>query len=341
MVEASFLIAVGLVMANLLVVVVLGTRRRWLAREEALRGEHDARMRPLALRLIDGETPDLRGLGQRDARSLAAILTRYGRQLSGTARDRITFFFESYGHAERERRKLRSLRMWRRAAAAYALGDMGATSATPDLIASLSDSSADVRASAARSLGRLHAAEAVVPLARSLATGSVPRAVASRALLAIGPAAAPELRRLLDSEEDQERASAAELLGLLGDVSSAAGVARLLSDPSPNVRARAALAVGRLGSTRSAGPLRAALDDPVASVRIAAARSLGAVQDREAARALLAIAQRDEPDAARVAAQSLARLAPDLLRAAARRPDASPSLLEAADQLEMGVVQAA
>ena len=49
----------------------------------------------------------------------------------------------------------------------------------------------DVRAAAARSLGRLVAPEAATPLVRALVDGTVPRAIAFRALLDVGPGRFP------------------------------------------------------------------------------------------------------------------------------------------------------
>ena len=86
MIQALQIGALVLAAANLLVLAVLAIRRASLARAETRAQQAQDRMREIALALVDGEPVELGGLGDDDARGLAALLARYGRLLTGTAR---------------------------------------------------------------------------------------------------------------------------------------------------------------------------------------------------------------------------------------------------------------
>ena len=330
-------VASATVAVTVLFVVALGTRRLSLARADRGRLRVDERVHPLALAVIDEDDPDLPELSDADVRAMGAIVGRYARRVTGTSRARVAAFFERRGDVGREIRKLLARQAWRRAAAAYTLGDFGSSRAVPELSASLGDRDRDVRAAAARSLGRLGAPEATRPLVHALAERTVPHAVTGHALLEIGPAALPELKALLEATVETTsvgiatRSIAVELIGLLGSLVDAPTVSRQLRDPSADVRAAAARALGRLGADEEAAALRAALEDRIPFVRAAAAEALGAIRDGEAVPALLLQAQSDGFEPAQAAARALATIAPRELQAAAAAPDASPHVVEAAD----------
>src|SRR3954465_4624517 len=92
-------LAVGvLVLAALsvLFLVVLALQRVRLGVSERWHTELEARLRPLALALVEeGRMPG--GLPPRAAAELAVILGRYGRRLRGDASARIAAFFEDSG----------------------------------------------------------------------------------------------------------------------------------------------------------------------------------------------------------------------------------------------------
>jgi HEAT repeats len=322
--------------AAVLFVAVLAIRRVQLARGERRRAAAETRLRPVALDLLAGEGGDIEPLGQEEVEVLAGLLGRYSRQLSGTATAQVAAFFERGGGLERELGTLRSRRAWRRATAAYALGDMGSDAAVPALVAALADPKREVRSAAARSLGRLGAVEAVEPLVYALVGTGIPRAVAGQALLAIGAAALPSLRSLEARAEAEVRAFAVELVGLLGDASDGPLLIERLRDSSAEVRAKAARALGRLGAEEAAAELRAALVDRIPFVRTAAAFALGMIDDREAVDALLEQARGEHFDLARSAAQAVARIDPERVSAAAQTAHAGTHVLEAADLLALG-----
>jgi HEAT repeat protein len=320
----------ALAAAGGIVVATLVVRRLLLARETRRREETAVRLRPVALAIVDGEAPETRP-EPAEAIVLADLLRRYGRRLTGASRDRIGAYLEASGAVNEALRELRSRRSWRRAAAAFALGDMGSQRAAEPLLEALDDSERDVRAAAARSLGRLGVLAAVEPLVAALAQVSVPRVVAAQALVAIGEAAAPRLAALLDADDADIRRAALDVLGLIGSAADSAHAAASLSDGSAEVRAAAARALGRLGGRAGSEELQRALGDRVAFVRAQAANALARVGDRSAAPALVGLARTDEYAPARAAAYALSALDPRLLATEAEKPDASQYLLEACD----------
>ena len=209
------------------------------------------------------------------------------------------------------------------------------TRAIPDLLTALDDRSADVRAAATRSLGRLSATAAVEPLIGAAVEGRVPRSVTGAALLEIGPAAVPDLLVLLTHPDPHFRVHAADLVGLLGSADAADALLPRLRDASAEVRAAGATALGRLGAGTGHDELIVLLDDRVPFVRAAAARALGQIGGESAATALLEIARHDEFDPAAEAGRALARIDPELVLTSSKEPDAGPHLREAADRLAL------
>ncbi|MDA0183136.1 HEAT repeat domain-containing protein [Solirubrobacter phytolaccae] len=345
MIELLQLFGAALSVLALATMFVLVGRRVALSRRERRRARLEAELRPVALALVDGEEVDLPRLGTAEARALAAILGRYARKLRGEPRERIATFFEERGDVQRELRRVRSRRSAQRAAAAFALGDMGSDSAIEALIGALDDRARDVRSAAARSLGMLEAEAAVPRLVGSLAEHEVPRAIAGGALLAMGSRAAPGLRSLLDADEPAVRANAIELLGFTGDASDADRLDAALREDHAiaasrwrefaEVRAAAARAQGRIGTRRAAGGLRAALNDPAPFVRTAAAHALGRIGDRDAFDALARQAGDDLYDPAQAAAQALAAIDPVRAMRLGGDEGASPHLAEAAALAEL------
>jgi heme exporter protein D len=323
--------AAALTVASAVLVCVLVLRRAAVARADERRRQAEERLRPFVLALVSGEEPPTPVVTDEDASVVALMLARYARQLAGSAHGHVATFFERHGYLDRELSHLRNRRAWKRAGAAYALGDMGSQRAIEPLLAALADDSRAVRAAAARSLGRLGAVAAVEPLVEALVRKRVPRAVAGQALLTIGPASLPHLRGLARHPEADMRAVVIELIGLLGHASDASLVSERLRDSAAEVRAKATRALGRLGAAEAAADLRAALDDRIPYVRATAAIALGMIGDRAAAPRLLVQAREDQFDPAQAAARALARVDTPLLWDAARRLGQGPHVAEAAD----------
>src|SRR5262249_26215332 len=163
------------------------------------------------------------------------------------------------------------------------------------LLQALNDRDPDVRLAASRSLGRLRSRKAGAPLLHALAHGSVPRAVATGALLAIGASCLPAIRDLLDHPEGHIRSDAVDLLGLLGNPADSERLQLRLVDPVAAVRGRACEALGRLGADDAKPSVEEALLDRALDVRVSAARALAQVGDSSSAPFLIRIAQDDVP----------------------------------------------
>jgi HEAT repeat protein len=312
-------------------VTFLATRVLVARRERVVRAARE-RMRPVALEIVyEDERPDLSGLDTQELEALSTLVERYGKRLRGDSRTLLAEFFEASGAVERQRDTLRRGRGWKRATAAFSLGDMGAASAVPDLITALDDRDQAVRIAAARSLGAIGATEAVPPLVDSLSSERVPWLMGGHALISIGSASAPALREHAADESSPLRARAIELLGFVGDAGDASALLGALSSESSDLRERAARALGRLGARDAVEALRHALADPVPAVAAAAAASLGAIGDRGAVDALLELARTGRHDPARAAAQAAASLDPRRVDLAANEPGAGDHLGEAAD----------
>lgn len=315
----------------MLFIAVLIGRRIQLARIERRESDAEARLLPLALELVEGARDKPPKLSRRDQITLASVLGRYSRMLKGDARVHIGAYFRGSAALRHELAAIDSRSSWRRATAAYVLGDMAAESAFPALLETLDDDEREPRTAAARSLGRLGSVAAVEPLVRALAGKTVPRAVAAQALLDLGQPALPSLRGLLQSDDAPTRAVAAELIGLIGDAGDAERLGAALHDASAEVRAKAARSLGRVGASVAAESLRAALGDRVPFVRVAAARALGEIGDRDAVPLLLAQARNDRFECAHAAAVALLVIDPEIVVAAAAQPGAGAHLHEAAD----------
>jgi HEAT repeat protein len=328
-VPALQLASLALALGAVLTLAVLIARRSFLARAERRSSAAETRLRPLAIAIVEGEPVELT-IGDAEASILAEIVSRYSRALQGDSRVRIAAFFEQQGQVERELGRLTHRRGWRRATAAFALGDMGSARAVPQLIAAMDDRDREVRTAAARSLGRLDAVSAAPRLVEALASGAVPRAVAGQALIAIGPAAATELHPLLSSPDESMRRAAAEVLGLIGGGAEAPLLAAAAMDPAAEVRGAALRALGKVGGKAESGVVREALDDRVPFVRTAAAHAAAGMGDRAAVPALIEQARSDGYDPALAASRALSALDPRGLIEAAERDQAGPFLRQAA-----------
>ena len=225
-----------------LVLVLILERSRYRAHQQHLVAIAE-RLRPAAIDLVDAdddeaEAPVLTGT---EARVFAELLAHYSRVLRGEAGDRIGAYFEASGAVDGLRRQLRSRRVRRRVQAAFELGDMASKRPVPELLRVLVDPSVDVRAAAARSLGRLGATAAVVPLIDASVVQRIPRSVTGAALLEIGAPAVPNLLAVLDHPDPRFRAYAVDLVGLMGSAADAESLPDRLRDPSSEVRASARL----------------------------------------------------------------------------------------------------
>ncbi len=324
--------AVALSACSIAMLAVLVTRRWELARRARHRRQVEDRLRQVALELLHAGIEPPVELSVEEKETLADLLGRYARTVRGPTHDHIVAYFGREGLIERELSVLAGARQaWRRATAAFRLGDIGSVGAAPALIGALSDKDRYVRIAAVRSLGRLRAPEAGPALVAAGAEGRAPEGLVRWALLQLGAPALPELRSLLSSPSDRERAAALQLIGLLGGPADAGEAESRLRDGSSLVRTQAARALGRLGGERNLPALLKALEDRIPAVRAAAAISLGYLRDPTALDALTEHAESDPVfDVARESARAAAKI--DAQASAQRaRSTESDHLREAVD----------
>lgn len=319
----------GVVLAVVICVVVVVMLAHRLADSRHDYSDAEARLESTAMEIAFGDrvTPVAAG----DVAVLSGLLRRYSTRVNGEAGDRVNSWLLRHGRVGLELDRLTHRHSWRRATAAYLLGDMGAVVADAALMTALEDSAAEVRAAAARSLGRLKVAPAVPALVAALEAGTIPRGIAAYALYQIGTPSIPSLLALLASDDSFVRSTAAELVGLLGDANHASLLLGLADDTDPSVRAQAARALGRLGAASVFATLASLLEDDDDEVQAAAAQALGSLSDPRASRLLLKMADEAAFSPGRAAASALGRIDRDLLARAAGRHDASPHLRAAAD----------
>jgi HEAT repeat protein len=332
-------VAFGLAITAVALLALLGGRRIHLARRESRQADLEARTVPIALELVAGglgEQP-AKTLSRDEAEALATVLQRYGRVLTGEGRERIALFFERAGVVAKEVGLLKARQPWRRAVAAYVLGDIGSREAVDPLLEALDDRNGDVRAATTRSLGKLRAPAAVAPILRLMVDARIPVSAGSLALLEIGPPALPGLLNLVAEGSEAERLAAMELVIEMGDASHSRIFVDRLSDESSDVRARAARALGNLGAADATMELRRSLHDPNPSVRAASASSLGRIGDRESLAGLLRQAGEAEFAPARAAARAAGTIDPQRVIQEGRKAGAAPHLAEAGDRLTAGL----
>jgi HEAT repeat protein len=230
--------------------------------------------------------------------------------------------------------------------AARALEAWAGPGDAPALIDGLGAGDPRIRVPLIRALGRLKAEEAIPVLAERMAAPQ-DRGDAARALQAIGPRAAPEVRKLLTHEDRDTRLAAASLLRQFGgdgrdtqlalalaalkspvdgerqralqDLGRAAVVDEsrdevlaatlpLLKDPDAATRRRAFTVIRTWGAAEQVPAFIDALDDPDRNVRAMAVAALRKVADQRSA---LALAQRlATPELRTAAAEALVAMKP-------------------------------
>ena len=163
-----------------------------------------------------------------------------------------------------------------------ALGAVG-TPAVPPLIQALGDRNSDVRAAACWALGEIGDRRAVPPLIQALRDGySNVRAAACEALVKIGAPAVPHLIQALRDGNSDVRWAACRALGAIGDRQAVPPLIQALGDGDSDVRAAACRALGEIGDGQAVSPLIQALGDWNRDVRVAACEALGEIGDRQA-----------------------------------------------------------
>lgn len=125
-----------------------------------------------------------------------------------------------------------------------------------------------------------------------------------------------EMLAMLDDTDPGVRASAARVIGLLGDRSALPVLASHLRDTNPIAGQEIAVAIGRMNDNSAVPQLQAALGSKDEAVRARAATALGMLRVEPAVPALAQMLRSDGPLAQRSAAEALAAIAtPDAVSA--------------------------
>ena len=194
--------------------------------------------------------------------------------------------------------------------AAYALGQLQASSAIAPLMARLGrDPAPKVREMIAWALGQIEsrsATEALAAAAQRDASEEV-RAMAVWAMAQVqDPSAVPALTALLRDGSAEVRGRAAWAIGTIEPSTSPPGLVEALDDASADVRLRAAWAIGQIADPAAVPRLSAKLRDSSVDVRRAAMWALGQIGGEPAEGALLKALDDPDPEVRARAARALA-----------------------------------
>jgi HEAT repeat protein len=230
-------------------------------------------------------------------------------ELHGRERDRLILLLEGAGIVAETAAALESRRRRVRRSAAEALRQIGSEEAAASLSAGLFDADLDTRLTCAAALAELSDTEHLPSVLAIADRSAVDRPGAVAAILvtlarrhpstlgiALGPDAAPELRRLaaavvgefrlaehvgalrqaLESEDDELAARAARGLGMIGDDGVLDRLLKLVEDGDRTwfVRLAATGALGVIGDPRAVAPLEQELNSDGWLLQAKAAKSL-------------------------------------------------------------------
>ncbi|MCU1430447.1 MAG: phycocyanin alpha phycocyanobilin lyase related protein NblB-like protein [Actinomycetia bacterium] len=307
------------VLAGILALLTIATamRRAFVNAHDRRQGRLEAALRPRLLRLLATEDPDLDALapqGKHAGRVLDALAAGLLPKLRGSDRAGVVELLERRGAVDRACRATMSRRAVLRARAAEQLGNIGLHRTQPDVARLLHDRHPEVRAAAARALGKQGDVESAPSLLRALDNGLVPANVVSMALMRLGDRSAPLLEMTLRESSVPSRVVCCELLGLFGAVGAVPAIAAIATtDPGYWSRLAAIRALGRIGSPKCLAPLLTCLHADRHAHRAEAARALGRLGATDAIAELVA-ALDDEHDVAFAAAAALTALGPEGMR---------------------------
>ena len=252
--------------------------RRWADRED--------RWTDLTLEAVVGErtVEELATkVGSSERLSFLAFLLRYARRLTGRERQRVRELSVPFLPALEP--LLRDRDVYRRARAVQTLGTLGLPEHSEALVSAVNDESPIVSMLAARALaaygGATYAEPIVANLDRFEHWGSE---YVTSLLVSLGPAAAPELRGVMEDESRfaRTRALAADALRNLNDLDAIEPASEILRRAlDPDLAAALLRLVSVLGGTDQLEIVRNLLQDPHFAVRAEAYSAVGALADKE------------------------------------------------------------
>jgi len=197
-----------------------------------------------------------------------------------------------------------------RISAIWALKDLGAKEAIPDIVPLLKDQDENIRGRVVEALSKLGAKEAIpdiVPLLKD--SDEVVRCSAVDALKELGAKEAiPALVPLLKDSDEVVRRSAVDALKELGAKEAIPALVPLLKDSDKAVRRRAVEALDSLEDKEAIPALVAFLKDSDELVRHRAVEALDSLEDKEAIPALVAFLKDSDNAVRRRAIEALIKL---------------------------------
>jgi HEAT repeat protein len=206
----------------------------------------------------------------------AIVLREARRELRGDRAALLTAALVDMGEIARLRHQLQSRQDWRRIQAARELGQCGGDEARDLLVQALEDKSPEVRRAAREGLLADARSASIKAAIASFRNDSDVVPTWQRSFYARLAATAPDEVRDLLASQSLERAEEKLALEALGEarVATALPLARArLADPEPELRATAARVIGKLGDAQSIPLLTGMLSDPEWFVRAAAAKA--------------------------------------------------------------------
>jgi HEAT repeat protein len=296
-------------------VCLAGARKALAHRASRRKALLEADLRPrLARVVIDGDIdPNLIVARRARGRALDRLAAEQLPKLKGEGKQNLASLLERRNVLVRANRSTRRRGTVARAAGASLLGNLGSTESVPVLRGLLlEDTDPEVRTVAARALGHLGDARAVVPLVLALEQQLVPPGVATAALLAVGERAVEGLRAALQRPSAATRSLAAELLGVLETISATPDLLDALSESETEVRIAAARALGQIAAPDAEPALVDCLGahEP-AALRAVAAEALGRLGASTAVDDLVDLLADTDYWTAHNAAQALAMISAD------------------------------
>ncbi len=280
--------------------------------QTALRNQRLATVRPLLLRHLSDDEPDLRALDHvagPEGRLLEELAWQMLGKVRGASRQALVAWLDRRGAIEEARLRTHKRGAVGRAKAAERLGAAGVLSTSPDVARLLEDPHAEVRIVAARALGKLGDASAVPALLKAVSGhNAVPSSLVSMALLHIGPTVIDPLVEGLRHPSPGVRRVCADLLGMHGALPATRPLVNLVeSDEDTEVRMRAANALGRIGAPQGIEPLQRALGaQQPQPLRVTAAFALGQIGGATAIGALHNCINDQDEELGAIAAEALA-----------------------------------
>ena len=195
-----------------------------------------------------------------------------------------------------------------RIAAARALSDVQSPSAVDALIDEMADENPLVRAAVVEALGRINSRKSIDILSRASTEDSDPnvREAAMAALRRVSAWVAPLIQALSGNDLSERIRAVSQLLDQ--GKASTLPLTELLTNQEPTVRASAADVLGALGDTSALNALTGALADTDDRVRLSATIALGRVKHARSAQALARLLEDQDNKVAAAAASGLEHL---------------------------------